>query len=117
MTGNHRQGRQQRDRLKISNVLGGPTERFDIGTADRDRVLKKDHIHFTALSGLGDLDVMFKIYPGINLRTRMSPGRDVVPSGVKEYPEPQLRVHRRHRILADFEDLLWHFMDAFARTI
>ena len=117
MTGNHRQGGEQCNGLKVGNILGGPRERLNIGAADSDGVLKEDHIHFTALGGLGDLDVVFKIYPGINLRTRMSPGRDVVPSGVKEYPEPQLRVHRRHRILADFEDLLWHFMDAFARTI
>ena len=96
MAGDHRQGGKQGNRLKVGNVLGGAGERLDIGAADSDGVLKEDHIHLTALSGLGDLDVMFEIYPGVNLRARMPPGRDVMTSGIKKYSEPQLRVRSRH---------------------
>ena len=82
--------RDQRDRLEIGDVLRRARQRIHMRLAHADVVGEEDHVELAALGGPRDLDVVLEVDPGVGLRLRVPPRRDMVAGRIEEGAEPEL---------------------------
>jgi len=92
--GHRRKRRQQRNRLKLGDLIAGAAQRAcgDVAAADADSVGKEDHVEFAALGRLRVAQIIIVIERCPRRHIGMTPRRRMVADAA--HREPQLHLPR-----------------------
>ena len=92
--GDHRERRQQGQRLEMGDKLDGARDRVHMRLAGGVAVGEEDHVELRPFRRLGHFDIVFDADIGHGIGAGMAPGGDMMPCGVEIGCKRHLPGHR-----------------------